>query len=205
MTRKERDARRLAARRALVMRVLEKAAATGARCPSDRDIAPIIGFTCKTTAGKFLTAMAAEGLIAIRSSGGKRQVTIGGKSTAPFGNKLKPVRPKPPMPIRAIIDEAATLFGVRPADIYGPSQFWRHVRPRSAVCRVAWLHGWSSPAIGAELARDHSTILNARDRALAYAAQCSLTAARLRRLEAIAESYNQGTGDELNKRPALAA
>ena len=73
-----------------------------------------------------------------------------------------------PHPIRVaeLVEHAAALFGVPPAQIYSPSRKREYFQPRAAVSLAAKVSGRSYRRIGDYLGgRDHNTIQNACDRA----------------------------------------
>lgn len=74
---------------------------------------------------------------------------------------------KPPLLIKeAILRHAGYLFCVRPTDITGPDRSRLFTPARFAVCRALRNRGWSYGKIGRLLGgRDHTTIINACDRA----------------------------------------
>lgn len=96
-------------------------------------------------------------------------------STCPFRQPRKPgdMPPPPPIVVRpryfigAIIHHAADIWNVTPAEIAGRSRFARINAIRGAVITIAReLTELSTPQIGVVLGgRDHSTVINAAQRA----------------------------------------
>ena len=67
----------------------------------------------------------------------------------------------------AMLKKAHGLFGVRPVDILSPSRYSLYLPARYAICLALRRRGWSYGKIGRTLGgRDHTTIINACDRAL---------------------------------------
>lgn len=69
------------------------------------------------------------------------------------------------IPVEKLVDGASYLFGMLPEVITGRSRTQRIFRARSAVALAARVGGYSYPAIGALLDRDHKVVMNACDRA----------------------------------------
>lgn len=73
---------------------------------------------------------------------------------------------KAPLLIKeAILRHAGYLFCVRPHDITGPDRSNMFIPARFAVCKALRNRGWSFGKIGRLLNRDHTTIINAVERA----------------------------------------
>ena len=67
--------------------------------------------------------------------------------------------------VEYIIERTAREYGITLAEITGKSHRQEHVIPRHEACLRASEHGFSLSQIGKPLGRDHTTILNAINRA----------------------------------------
>lgn len=66
-----------------------------------------------------------------------------------------------PVDVDALILKTARAYGTTPEAIRGPSRTKHIVAARHAVFAELRLAGWSFPAIGAHLNRDHTTVMAA--------------------------------------------
>jgi hypothetical protein len=115
-------------------------------------------------------------------------------STRPFIVRRKPgdMPPPPPLVVRpryfigAIIEHAAEIWNVTPAEIVGRDRYARINGIRGAVIVIAReLTELSTPQIGVVLGgRDHSTVINAADRCKELAERDPLYAINLNELRA---------------------
>ena len=63
-----------------------------------------------------------------------------------------------------IVANAENIFGIDRKRLLGRSHARADVRPRQAVMWVLMQIGWSSPMVGRRMDRDHSTVLDGRNR-----------------------------------------
>lgn len=93
----------------------------------------------------------------------------------PRKSGLWPIWYRPPSRPRLCsdtLDAVAEDFGIRVGDLIGPSREGYLVDARAVVVMLLVSKGWSAPQIGRMLGnRDHSTILNLRDKFSIYAAR----------------------------------
>lgn len=148
---------------------LRKLARDGKVCPTDRSLAAALGISTDHVS-KCMAELRDGNRISVENVGSRRIVTLiaEGLATADPRPEPEPFVFKPR--VREITQAAADIFGVPVRDILSKSRFREHTSARQAVCLVAWERGWSSPAIGRVLGRDHSTVLHGRDRAAALGA-----------------------------------
>lgn len=176
-------------KRQLVYNFLRQKAEDGDIFPTNREIVNAGGYRNVGTANKVLAKLEQDGEIIMHGHGMFRYAEIveTGKTTDKRERLERPeyihiLR----RPVREIVKIAAEIWNVRTADIYGPSHRRIFARPRFAICCVACDQGWSTMHVGKILARDHSSIINGRNRAIVFAEYEDIYAIRLKKLAQLA-------------------
>lgn len=142
-----------------VLDYLRDVALSGMPCPSNTAIAEAVGAPHKRAVASAMHGLIDQQLFTVRRIGLARQIIFpDGVETA-----------SPEDEIGDIVAKAAVIFGVRTADIVGPSHLRQFVRPRFSAIAVASEAGYSTKTIGAVLARDHSSVVHAINTHAIYA------------------------------------
>lgn len=164
-------------------RILERIrthARAGLPCPTNAEIAKMVGLTHRTVEQSMCELYRANRLRSTRV-GSRRIITLVGegiKTAPPVVEETVTVRPA----LRQIIDNASTIFGVGPRDITDATRLPHIVRARHAVCLVASERGWGPCAIARAINRDHSSAREGRKSAAERAKTDQLFAANVRAL-----------------------
>lgn len=138
-------------RAGIILQALTDAADKGEVCPDNRTLAKLVGYADPSCASALVYRLEAWGLIEVEGRGYLRVITIcaTGAKTAVRSEKVG----------RAIVRDAAAIWGVRPAGIFGPDTIRTYAQPRFAAYLVSNEVGMKLAEIGRFMARDHSTVI----------------------------------------------
>lgn len=145
--------RRALHKRAALLSAIELAARKRLSCPSYSQMREVTGYSASGLS-KLLAALREEGQIELTGGGSRLMATLPmlGLQTA------DPDVRRTHFPVKDLVPLAAEIWGIRTADIYGPSRKRPFVRARQSVCFVARGLGWSFPHIARMLCLEHSTV-----------------------------------------------
>lgn len=144
-------------RTAKIYEALLEAAAAGTPCPPNSELRALAGYQTNAACSGALHNLSVKGLIRITGKRHRRIIEIvatGERTTLRCEYVVPP-----------IIQSAATIWGVRASDIYGPARFQRFTRPRMAACTVSVEAGLAYAEVGGFLGSDHTTIIHAQRKA----------------------------------------
>lgn len=171
----------------LILDAIVEAAVNGQPCPSTESLTTLAGYGSSSTAHGAMVRLAERGNIRFVESGWHRIIEI-----CALGIRTADPRTFVPEGIRSIesvVALVAEVAGLEVADLTGPCRGKLYTRPRFTACYYARQEGWSFPAIGLVVNRDHSSVMHACDQAKEMRRRDKLLARIMQRTEDALEGH----------------